>query len=315
MKLHNAKRLINRFKIDLREFSVQVAVARFLKDVPIGCWEKRRKRYEKAVLHYLDRKYGNMISEVLPVAMPSEHPEKALSTVWVMWLQGIENMPPIVKACYRQLVKVVPSDIKIQLLTEDNIEDFVQISDTLGRKYREGIISATHMSDIIRTKLLAKYGGCWVDATIWFEQWPDYIFDYPFYTLHAPGLFPEFISRGRWSTFLLTVTDLNLPFFHILESLYERYWDEHNCLIDYLLVDYFFELITIRSILFDSLINQLPENRGFYSLISRLNDEYDSARYIDIMKCSVIQKLTYKGTLKQFSSAGKITNYGHLIGN
>ena len=298
-----------------REFSVQVAVARFLKDVPIGCWEKRRERYEKAVLHYLDCQYGKTMSEASATAIINEQSEIAGTTVWVMWIQGIENMPPIVKACYRQLVKVVPSDVKIQLLTEDNIEDFVQISDTLRRKYKEGIISATHMSDIIRSKLLAKYGGCWADATIWFEQWPDYIFDYPFYTLHAPGLFPEFISRGRWSTFLLTVTDLNLPFFHILESLYERYWDEHSCLIDYLLFDYFFELITVRCTLFDSLINQLPENRGFYSLISRLNVEYDSTRYRDIMESSAVQKLTYKGTLKQFNRAGKITNYGHLIGN
>ena len=84
-------------------------------------------------------------------------------------------------------------------------------------------------------------------------------------------------------------------------------------MIDYLLTDYFIELLTIKNTWFNALINKLPENREYYSLITKLNDEYNNTIYSGIMKASPIQKLTYKGTLKQFNRAGKLTNYGYLI--
>ena len=63
--------------------------------------------------------------------------------VWFCWLQGLENAPLLVKRCYESL-KENMSDFKINIVTEENMFEYVDIPDYIIIKWKKGIISFAH---------------------------------------------------------------------------------------------------------------------------------------------------------------------------
>lgn len=84
--------------------------------------------------------------------------------VWVYWGQGENQMPPLVKACYRQLT-YYNSDVK--LVTNHNLSEYINLPVEIYKRVQKGEIGWANYSDIIRNTLLARYGGLWLDATVW----------------------------------------------------------------------------------------------------------------------------------------------------
>lgn len=82
-------------------------------------------------------------------------------TIWMMWLQGLDNAPYIVQKCYASWKKHNP-DWNIVFLDESNYRDYVDIQKTLDT---DNQIEIQAKANLIRIQLLAKYGGVWVDAT------------------------------------------------------------------------------------------------------------------------------------------------------
>lgn len=91
---------------------------------------------------------------------PWEDKEKVFNSnkVWFMWLQGLDNAPPIIKSCYQSLKTNLP-DKEIILIEENNLNDYVHLPDYIEEKYKKGIISRTHFSDLVRLELLINGGG------------------------------------------------------------------------------------------------------------------------------------------------------------
>lgn len=86
-------------------------------------------------------------------------------SIWHLWLQGYDNAPDIVKISVNSIKKYA-KDKKLILLDEKNLDKFIKIPDHIQKKYQEGKIKPAHYSDYIRTALLAKYGGIWIDSTV-----------------------------------------------------------------------------------------------------------------------------------------------------
>jgi hypothetical protein len=86
--------------------------------------------------------------------------------VWVMWWQGEDEMPPIITMNYNSL-KRNANGHKINLITNQNYLNFVELPDFIISKFENKIINLTHLSDIIRVTLLSQCGGLWLDATIY----------------------------------------------------------------------------------------------------------------------------------------------------
>ncbi len=82
-------------------------------------------------------------------------------TIWMMWLQGLDNAPYIVQKCYASWKKLNP-DWDIVFLDESNYRDYVDIQKTLDTDNK---IEVQAKANLIRIQLLAKYGGVWIDAT------------------------------------------------------------------------------------------------------------------------------------------------------
>lgn len=311
MRVSSIKLLGKRFVRDKKEFSFAVAFGRLLRDTPLIPWNIRRKIYEKSIIRYLEDHYLKYIINECNKITDVDVSKCDVKTVWTMWWQGIENMPPIVLACYNHLKKQC-QDMRVVLITENNWNEYITIPEIIIEKFQSGLLSITHFSDIIRVNLLKKWGGYWVDATMYIADLPNEINEFDFFTLHAPNLFPNFISRGEWSPFFLG-GNRNMCLMKNLCLLFYEYWKEHTELIDYLLIDYFIKIIKNHNTEISSQIEKCPLNYNYYDLNISINEEFDKVKFNDMITKSPVQKLTYKKDFNEYTADGKLTNYGYLI--
>ncbi len=83
--------------------------------------------------------------------------------IWTIWLQGEENAPALVKACFRSVRKHCSQELVV--LDEKTIFDYIELPDEIVQKYKDGKIAHAHFADICRVELLYRHGGYWLDAT------------------------------------------------------------------------------------------------------------------------------------------------------
>jgi hypothetical protein len=114
---------------------------------------------DRDALCYLKRYLNN---DNPPLPPPIKKDKKYM---WTCWFQGYDNAPPIVKACINSMYKY-SDGYEVIVLTEETISDYVSMPDFIIEKYKAGIISPAHFSDLLRTLLLITYGGIWLDATV-----------------------------------------------------------------------------------------------------------------------------------------------------
>lgn len=85
-------------------------------------------------------------------------------TIWMLWLQGIEKAPSIIKRCYESWVFHNPG-WTIKVLEQSDVEALVpEVIEIIGDNV--DVIIRPSISDVIRVNLLKNYGGVWVDATL-----------------------------------------------------------------------------------------------------------------------------------------------------
>ena len=156
------------------------------------------------------------------------------NSIFVLWWQGIENAPEIVKICNNSLNRAIDiKDTKIIFLDKNNYKDFIDIPQYIMNKFNQGKISVTHLSDYIRFKILYKYGGIWVDATLLFTQKIDKgLFTRDFFTLKNPDAYIDDIT-SRWECFFIGGKK-GYSFFKLLINFWEEYWKKEDDVITYL---------------------------------------------------------------------------------
>lgn len=161
------------FGIKIRAGICRESIARaeiFFKGHIFNCfWEEHDRRsrrrgevISKTVDRYLDRYVPDMIS-VQPdsQALPPEAPQP--DRIFSIWLQGEDNAPDIVKACFRSMRHNYSQDIVI--LDSRTLHDWISIPGYIMDKWNSGKIKPAHFADICRVELLYEYGGIWLDAT------------------------------------------------------------------------------------------------------------------------------------------------------
>lgn len=85
--------------------------------------------------------------------------------IWTAWLQGTENLPFAVETSIKSFKNNSSDDYKVVVITLKNAQKYIDISDEIISLYENKDISAAHLTDYFRVKLLHKYGGIWLDAT------------------------------------------------------------------------------------------------------------------------------------------------------
>lgn len=218
--------------------------------------------------------------------------------IWVCWLQGEDKMPEVIKLCYKNLCNKL-KDKTVVLITFDNLKDYIEIPDYIYNKYENGNMLPAHFSDIIRCGLLAKYGGMWIDSTIFvtdnIKQHLD-IFDSKFYTHKINGLTNEqFYSAYRWGPFLLGTKYKNNDVMFLMYEFLKEYWKKYNVAIDYVFWDYLIGILYKNNSLVKSCIDENKENNlCLWYFKNKLNEKYNFKEVNKIIAENYFLKLTYK---------------------
>lgn len=219
--------------------------------------------------------------------------DKINKTIWVCWLQGIEQAPELVKVCYNKLKKS-SKGYKVVLITSKNFKDYVNIPEFIISKWKKGIISNTHFSDILRIELLAQNGGIWIDSTVFvtMDKVPKYLEENPLFVFKEVNLNridEPLISASNW----FMKANSNHPIILLTRDLLIEYWSKTDILIDYFVFHLFFTMARKK---YSNLWNDIPvyNNINPHILQFELLSEYKTDRFEYYKKVSDFHKLSYK---------------------
>lgn len=264
------------------------------------------KTYQK-----LSRRYLPLLKEFdrnspSDEGLNSKQPERK---VWVCWLQGIEQAPEVVKRCYQSLHDCI-TDREIVLLTAQNYEQYAQLPEPIMQKYRSGIISRTHFSDLLRVEILCRYGGTWIDATVMClsQGIPSYMLDADLFLFQKlkPGADGAAIRISSW---FITAAAGN-KILRATRHLLWEYWLKEDRLRDYFLLHHFL-MMSINYYASDwQRVVQFPNSLP-HVLLLRLFQPFDEAQWQAIRQACPIQKLSYK--FEPDDLARPDTYYRHIL--
>ena len=157
--------------------------------------------------------------------------------IWVLWWQGLDHAPPMVRECVDSIRRHAGAHPVI-VLSRDNYRQYVTLPPAIEEHFSLGHISIVHLSDLIRISVLKRNGGIWCDATLYFlRELPHEIYEHAWYSLHTADETHTFASDCRWSAFFMASCP-NGSVVSVTEQLLFAYWEKYDCMIDYFLIDY-----------------------------------------------------------------------------
>ena len=211
--------------------------------------------------------------------------------VWFFWMQGIENSPDVVKRCLESLKKNL-ADREIMLLNSSNIGDYVDLPEYIIVKHEKGIISHAKFSDLLRLELLIKYGGTWIDSTVFCSdaQYPHELMDSDLFVFQRFGKGTQ--AFGGLSNWFITSCTNNVILLILRDMLYE-YWKRYDCDLNYFIFHLFFCMIAEYH---QKEIDNMPKHSNGYPLAlgSKLAEQYDASWYEKLCSYTSFHKLTHK---------------------
>ncbi len=146
---------------------------------------KHRRMVRSAVIERVIPKYfEHYLPAVTKIVERKVVNNDANDKIFTLWLQGEENAPALVKACYRSVRRHCKQELVV--LDEKTVFDYITLPDVIMKKRRAGKISHAHFADICRVELLYNHGGYWLDSTGFVtEAIPDWIADEDFFVYMA----------------------------------------------------------------------------------------------------------------------------------
>lgn len=269
------------------------------------------KRYIVNNYHDIINKYQNL--EYTPTEKIGKN-----SPIWILWWQGEEQMPDIIKICYKN-IQQYKNEHPINLLTKDNFSQYTKSSlwtQNINKALNEKKITVTHFSDILRSYLLFTYGGIWMDATLLITRPIDSIIgNCTFYTGRGTGpLRLGSLVQQKWTSFFSATIKEN-PFYKYLYEILTAHLEKEGKFIDYFMLDYFFilayDLFPFTKKMIDNVV-PISDHKELFEMLHNLNSQYEKTKYIHLIQQIPFHKVTYKISLKEKTEQEQLTYYGFL---
>lgn len=275
---------------------------------------KRLLRKHQAVMEYLKRKYSNYWSSYSIDTSVNQKPTDHSETIWVCWWQGEENAPEIVRHCIKS-IRSNSGDNRVVLITEENFSEYVEFPDYILDKYRSGVFSKTHFSDLLRFNLLATHGGMWLDATFFAIRPINEVLKKEIWTIKRPDYNHGSVAGGYFSNYSIACNSQNRHIYKTALDFLLEYWKHNDGLIDYLLVDYSTALSQFYFPEIAAKMNEVtPNNKNCDELAKVLGNPYSESIWNQIKENTDLFKLTWKQDFPK-NIDGVDTFYGKLIKN
>lgn len=267
--------------------------------------------YNKAILSFLSRHIPMPATDSLPQPEPANQ-----MRIWVMWWQGAEQMPPIVRTCYGSLLRH-SRVLDVVLITRDNVADYVKIPDVMQRKLDEGNITLAALSDYVRVSLLSDYGGIWIDSTMFFvRDIPEAAVASTFFTIRRSSEVANHfcVSHSEWNGQFLASNMTHGKLFELERKMWEFYWDNFDSNIEYLMTDFFKARIFATCTEARQLLDAVKQsNNSLYKLLDVINQPYNDALWKQMANGQDCFKLTYKVKAKEGDTFCKRLLEGKLV--
>ena len=268
------------------------------------------QKKHKFILNYIKTELPDVIEKYRHV---NENPDAGIShRIWILWWQGEDSAPPLVKACIDSTRKNAGS-AEVTVITKDNYKEYIDIPSYILDKQKKGWISFAQLSDIIRYMLLSKHGGLWLDATVYTAQpIPSACFDYYFFSQHTkPEKNSAWVQNNAYHGFIVG-SRKNAKLACFMRDMFLSYWQTHDTLVDYLMVDY---LIMTACIEFPDIrqeINSLPySSERLYDLVHLLDRPFNEAEFDKLRSECIFSKLDWHK--KYIETAEKQKTYYYML--
>ena len=286
-KVENVYKKIFTYSAFKNEFGKQYA--KKLKEV-----KKNRGAWLELCADILEKEYSYLLEDSYELDYENKENEDGIrdNNIWICWLQGEDDMPEIVQTCIQSVKKYASEDVKIHFITAENVGQFIHIPDYIIRKVNKGIISLTHLSDIIRNELLYRYGGLWLDATIFVSgKIPIYLFEKSFYSICIEGggvyygLFTSFLYGGQKHS----------PLFRKMLDFFYEYWKQHNRLIEGHWMNLWLAILykhyqQVRK----EIAQNSSDNNRIEELVKHINEPFDFKKWEELTDHQVFHKMNWR---------------------
>jgi len=230
--------------------------------------------------------------------------------IFTIWLQGEDNAPDLVKACFRSVRRHCKQ--KLIVLDENTIFDYISLPEEILKKYKQGKIHHAHFADICRVELLYEHGGYWLDATGFVTSpIPKWIENADFFMFLAGNNYEiggspySFVQncfiRARKGAFLLAAW----------RAMILDYWMHENHTFDYFM----------HQLLFKTLVTNDPRAKKYFAKMPHVDQDpthalwwkygkaqFDLKEFKKVTSGAFFQKTTYKGTIIPGSYADEMIN-------
>ncbi len=217
---------------------------------------------------------------------------------WTCWWQGEEQAPGLVKACWKSQRKHLPPGVRHIIITKDNYKDYIALPAYIMEKVEKGTISLATLSDIIRAALLYKYGGFWMDSTLFVVKPLDRdILDFPVYTRNLPET--QYCTNVMWADWFFYAKPGNKLFRFLMEGFF-YYFTVHDKIQYYFTVDYIIAIACNRFPDIEGQLRGIPyNNEKAMELGKHLAEPFEETIFKKYIQGTSIQKLTYKVNCKK----------------
>ncbi len=237
--------------------------------------------------------------------------------IWTMWWQGEQNAPVLVKKCINSM-REKSAGRKVIVITEENYLQYIELPDYILEKVKKRIITITHLSDLIRMELIYRYGGIWIDSTIFINyEIPSEIYELDFYTIkrkYNPAYMSRNVSKARWSSYLIGGKK-GCRICSLIKILLHSYWKQESTIIAYFLVDYFLDEVISRDREARKLLDAVPYYENDIFFMNRIMNKTADREIRDEVEkqIGIFNKLSWKATYNCRNKNDEKTFFGIWI--
>lgn len=277
--------------------------------------DNKAMRKHEWILNYMKNLCPETLARYSSIEAPADlHELQKETKVWSMWWQGEENADKLFRMCIDSARRHTQHEVIV--LDQNNYSNYFEIPDHMLKKHNEGKIALQHICDFMVVSILAAEGGFFTGATVWWSQDKDDLFlRIPFFTPKAESKRTFFISRSRWTGYVLA-GNKDFPLFSFARDFLSEYWRKADQAIDYLMLDYIFELAYQTIPCVKEMIDQLPDNNLLRNeMIELLGNPFDEEQYKKYTEGDTfLYKLSWKFGNKNITTTdGQDTFYGHML--
>lgn len=284
--------------------------------LPCRFFFREAERKHAFILSYLKRELPDVIEKyrhIEELPEDTEIPEKRY--IWLLWWQGEETAPPLVRSCISS-TRENANGADVVIITKDNFSSYIDIPSYILEKKEKGYISFAQLSDIIRYMLLSRYGGLWLDATVYTASpVPPEYFAYNFFSQHTkPAKHTCWVQNNAYHGFIVA-SRKGAKLASFMNEMFLEYWKRHDTLVDYLMIDY---MITLAMQEFPEIreeIENLPfSSERLYDLVHMLDEPFDEREFCRLKEECIFSKLDWHKKYRT-ESRGRPTYFAYITKN